>query len=274
MASWLDGKTAVITGAGSGIGKALSELLIKEHGCEIVGTGRHAEKLGAVKEGLGALGEHFMYETFDVSDLASWQAFAEKLSGKGIIPGIVINNAGMLPKFDKFTNYSYEEIHRVFDTNFFSCVYSMKTMLPLLMKSKMPAVINISSSAALAPLVGTAMYSASKGAVKNLTEAVREELAGKVYVGLVCPGFTKTDIMKEQKDVPEGKIVELVSMSSHKMARKIINGMKKRRKRMVIGLDAVFMDVFSRYFGVSSYGLYRKAMKASRLKLFSDIFTE
>lgn len=68
------------------------------------------------------------------------------------------------------------------------------------MKSSDPGIINIDSSAALMSLAGTSIYSASKAALKGFTEAVRNEFRGKVFVGLVCPGFTKTDIFREQKN--------------------------------------------------------------------------
>jgi short-subunit dehydrogenase len=87
-------------------------------------------------------------------------------------------------------NYSKEEIDESINIDFYSAAYSSKIMLPLLLKSETPAIINVASSAALMALGGTSMYSASKAAVKGLTEAMREELRGEAYIGLVCPGFT------------------------------------------------------------------------------------
>ena len=95
----------------------------------------------------------------------------------------------------------------------------------LLMETETPAIINVASSAALMALGGTSMYSASKAAVKGLTEAMREELRGEAYIGLVCPGFTKTDIFRNQKksSSKSQKAMDMVSTSCDRMVKLIIN---------------------------------------------------
>ena len=74
---------------------------------------------------------------------------------------MLVNNAGILPKFKRFDRYSDEEIERAININFYSCVYSVKTFLPMLLQSTDPGIVNIDSSAALMSLAGTSMYSAS-----------------------------------------------------------------------------------------------------------------
>lgn len=194
MAKWIDNKTVIITGASSGIGKMLAERLMKEHNCKVIGVARSEKKMVAFVEELGDYAKLFSYKLFDVSSYDNWQSFHDWLVENNIKPDVLINNAGVLPRFDRLVNYTKEEIDESINIDFYSAAYSSKIMLPLLMQSETPAIVNVASSAALMALGGTSMYSASKAAVKGLTEAMREELRGEAYIGLVCPGFTKTDI--------------------------------------------------------------------------------
>src|SRR5699024_365412 len=120
------------------------------------------------------------------------------LAESGRRPDVLNNNAASLPKLGRFGHYSVEAIEKAMTINFYSAVYSMHALLPLLLESSSPAIINIDSSAALMSLAGTSVYSASKAALKALTESMREEMRGRCYIGIVCPGFTKTDIFRNQ----------------------------------------------------------------------------
>ena len=164
----------------------------------MLGVARSQQKMEALVAELGEYADKFSYQLFDVSDRANWDNYLAYLEENNIQPDVLINNAGILPKFDKFQHYSIEEIEKAMNINFYAAVYSMHALLPLILKSSSPAIINVDSSAALMSLAGTSVYSASKAALKSLTESMREELRGKCYVGIVCPGFTKTDIFRNQ----------------------------------------------------------------------------
>ena len=164
---WFDYKTVILSGASSGIGKGIAERLIKDHGCKVIGIARNEERLLRFKEELGNKGGNFTYYTFDVSQEEKWQELADTLIRDNIQPDILINNAGILPKFDKFVNYTIDEIKKAMEINFFSCVYSMQALMPLILKSDSAAIVNVASSAALCSLAGTSVYSASKAALKE-----------------------------------------------------------------------------------------------------------
>lgn len=274
---WYDYKTVIISGASSGIGKGIVKSLINDHCCNVIGIARNEDKMKALVEELGDKASYFSYKLFDVSERAKWEEFVKELEEKNVCPDILINNAGILPKFDKFGHYSIEYIEKAMNINFYASVYSIHAMLPLLLKSENAAVINVASSAALCSLAGTSVYSASKAALKSLTDAIREEYRGKLYVGLVCPGFTKTNIFRDQKETKNErsqKALNMVSTACETMVKDIMNGIWRKRSDMVFGIDAHLMDVGNKLFGVFTSKISSKVMEISGLELFADVFTE
>lgn len=184
---WMDGKTFVITGASSGLGRALAVMLAQRNDCKIIGIGRNEPRLCAVKE---ELGERFRYYVFDVTQQSAWAAFAHTCATEGIELDGLIQCAGILPRFGKATSCTNDEVEKVMQTNFFSAVYAVNALLPLMKKLNL---IHICSSAALGTIVGTAGYTASKSALKSYTEALIYENKKKAYIALVMPGFAKTE---------------------------------------------------------------------------------
>ena len=269
---WINNKTVIITGASSGIGKMLAERLIKEHNCNVIGVARSEKKMLAFVEELGDYAKNFSYKLFDVSSYDNWQDFRDWLMERDINPDVLINNAGVLPRFDRLMNYTKAEIDESINIDFYSAAYSSKIMLPLLLNSETPAIINVASSAALMALGGTSMYSASKAAVKGLTEAMREELRGEAYIGLVCPGFTKTDIMRNQGATDGANLIDMVSTPCHKAVNKILKGILKKKNYIVVGFDGNAMGRFNRLMPVQGSRLFSSVIKAFKIDLFASTF--
>ena len=275
---WLNGKTAIVTGASGGMGAGIAATLIKKHGCTVIGVARSEPKMLKFIEELGEeYRNQFTYKLFDVSVRENWEAFAAELQENGVKPDILINNAGILPKFKRFDRYSYDEINRAMDINFYSCIYSVKTLLPMLLESSSPAIINIDSSAALMTLAGTSMYSASKAALKGFTEALRVEFAGKMYVSLVCPGFTKTDIFRDQGGTENdkgAKVMNMISTDCDKMVKMIMRGIEHRYPMQVRGFDAHAMSVFNRLLPVYGSKMFSGVMKLANVDIFKEVFKD
>lgn len=271
---WLDRKTVVLTGASSGMGKDLAVKLLKEKKCRVIGIGRNEKKMQDFTEDLGEYSENFSYQLFDVSKKENWADFADYLTKENIQIDVLINNAGILPRFDRFDKYSIEEIENAMAINFFSAVYSVHTLMPFLLKGNDPAIINVDSSAALMALAGTSVYSASKAALKSFSEALREEFRGKCYVGIVCPGFTKTDIFRNQSAGGGDKAFDLISTPCDKMVNKIMHGISGKNSLMVYGKDAVLMQIFNTLMPVNGTRLFSAVMKMSKLPLFDSIFND
>ncbi len=276
---WLNRKTVVVTGASGGMGAGIAATLIKKHNCTVIGVARSEPKMLKFIEELGdEYKDKFSYKLFDVSVKENWESFAEELKENGTEIDILINNAGILPKFKRFDRYSYEEIDRAMNINFYSCVYSVKTLLPMILKSPTPGIINIDSSAALMTLAGTSMYSASKAALKSFTEALRVEFAGKMFVGLVCPGFTKTDIFRNQgetnSDDKGAKIINMISTDCDLMVKMIMRGIEYKVPMQVHGIDAHAMSIFNRLLPVAGSKLFSGVMKAANVDLFTEVFKD
>ncbi len=272
MAKWIDNKTVIITGASSGIGKMLAEKLMKEHNCTVIGVARSENKMVAFKEELGEYAKQFSYKLFDVSSYDNWQGFHDYLVENNIQPDVLINNAGVLPKFDRLINYTKEQIDESMNIDFNSVAYSSKIMLPLLMKSKTPALINVASSASLMAIGGTSMYSASKGAVRLLTEAIREELRGEAYVSVICPGFTKTDIMRNQEASNGANLIEMVSTPCDKAVKKMVRCILRKKEYIVVGFDGNAMGRFGRMLPVLGSRLFSQFIKAFKIDMFASTY--
>ena len=273
---WLNNKSVVVTGASGGMGAGIASTLIKEHGCKVIGIARSEAKMLEFVDNLGdEYKEQFSYKLFDVSSKENWEKFADELKEKNIKIDILINNAGILPKFKSFDKYSYEEIENAMNINFFSCIYSVKSLLPLLLESSSPAIINIDSSSALMTLAGTSVYSASKAALKSYSEALREEYRGKIYVGIVCPGFTKTNIFRnqnEEKNVNDKKLMDMISTDCDKMVKMIMKGIRRKEPLQVHGFDAHAMSFFNRLMPVNGSRLFCAVMKSAHADIFKDIY--
>lgn len=272
---WLSGKTCVVTGASGGMGAGIAATLIKKHGCKVIGVARSEPKMKKFIEELGpTYAEQFSYKLFDVSKNENWVNFAQELKDEGVKIDVLVNNAGILPKFKRFDRYEMDEIEKAININFYSCVYSIKALLPMLMESNDPGIVNIDSSAALMSLAGTSMYSASKAALKGFTEALREEFRGKIYVGLVCPGFTKTDIFRDQKnDGGKGqKVMDMISTDCDLMVKMIMFGIEHKQALQIHGMDAHAMSVFGKLLPVNGSRLFSAIMKAADIDLFNDVF--
>lgn len=272
---WFDYSTVILTGASSGIGKDLAVRLIKDHGCNIIGIARNVERLEGVKTELGSLGHKFTYYSMDVSKKESWESLKNDLVEKGIQADILINNAGILPKFDCFLHYNDSDISKTMNINFYSAVYSMEVMMPYIMQSERAGILNIASSAALCSLAGTSLYSASKAALKSFTDAIREEVRGKCYIGLFCPGFTKTNILQSQGDVASGaqKVMDFISTDCDKMVDMIIKGLWQKKANRVLGVDAKLMAEGNKIAGAKFNFICSQVMRLSKVSLFEDIFT-
>ena len=108
---WIENKRVVLTGASSGIGKEITKILIEKYNCFVIGIGRNEQRMIDLKISLNEKSQSFSYCLFDISNIENWNEFVDNLENKNV--DILINCAGMLPKFDRFENYSIELLDEV-----------------------------------------------------------------------------------------------------------------------------------------------------------------
>ena len=245
-------KLFVVSGASSGLGRILTEKLISD-GCKVIGIGRNEAKFVDFKTTLGDKSDMLETEIFDVSDEIGWKNLAAKLAARGDALNGLVNCAGVFPPFRKAVDFTVSDIESVMKTNFLSSVYAVKNLLPFLEKSGFPTIVNVSSAAALASIVGTSGYSASKSALKAYT--------------------ARTDIMRSQNtSFDEDKLVKKMSMPADRMAGKIFRGITKKKRRMILGSDAKILNFFYRLMPKTTTRLVAVVLKKSKMKLFDDVF--
>jgi short-subunit dehydrogenase len=252
------GKIAVITGAGSGIGRALA-LQLNREGCELylsdINGGTLRETLGMLSRKDVPANSHIL----DVADKAGVHAWAEQIAAARGHVDIVINNAGVA-LIATVEDSDYENLEWLMGINFWGVVYGTQAFLPLLRRAPQGHLINLSSVFGLIGVPTQSAYNAAKFAVRGYTEALRQEMHGtNVHVCCVHPGGIKTNIASAARGGNAAMSVEERGSEFEKLARtspevaaqKIIAAIEKRKKRLLIGLDATVISLLCRLFPVS-----------------------
>ncbi len=273
MRNWIKNQYVVLSGASGGIGKELCKILIKKYNAKVIGIGRNAEKMQKLYLELEEYADNFSYELFDVSDANEWINFKNRLIDKQISPLMLINNAGVFPTFNKALDVSQDVFEKIIQTNYLSVVYGVKQIAPILKSNgkHKPAIINVSSSAALCTIVGTSAYSASKSAVKGFTEALMLEEKNSKYVGIIYPGTTATDLFRNDEKTVNSAL-DKIAMPASKMAKKIAKRIIRKKRRSVVGWDARLMNFTAKIMPVKGPSLICKVMRAAKSKVFSEVF--
>ncbi len=276
--NWLYGRNVIVTGCSTGMGRDITRLLVNKYGCYVLGIARQKPKLDELK---AELGDHFTYRRFDITSKEGWEGFIEDFKSIGFKPDILINNAGMIQPFTQFADLDDDKINKVIKTNFESIVWSSKAMIPVLKESKFGGIVIVSSASALLPVGGEGIYSATKCAVRGLSETLFQELRGLgIFVTNIMPGPVKTDIYKaregEEKKVNDN-LIEKVGLTSEKAAKRIVKAVRKRKPRVAIDAIAKLMDFGVRVCPRTTMKITASLMKAASKKLvpsFNPIFKE
>lgn len=230
-----ENKVAIITGAGSGIGKALALQLLSE-GAKVAVNARTLRNL---EENFAQIDpERIIFEAMDVSDEKACKNFVEKVIQKWGGVDILINNAGMSMRA-LFDGVDLDVLRKLMDINFWGTVFMTKYCLPSII-SRQGSITGISSVAGYRGLPGRTGYCASKFAMNGFLETLRTELLYKnVHVLIASPGFTNSNIRNTsmtadgtaQKETP---LKEDELMSAEECAAIIINGIDKRKRTIVM----------------------------------------
>ncbi len=244
----LDGKVVVITGAGSGIGRALA-LNCAARGSLLALSDVDEAGLADTVDLAKNTGAREVHATrLDVADRAAFAAYATEVAEHFGRVNVVVNNAGVSLSGD-VAEMAYEDMHWVLDINFWGVVHGTREFLPHLIASGDGHVVNLSSLFGLISMPGQSLYNATKYAVRGFSESLREEMlvAGHpVGVTVVHPGGIKTAIVRNSRVVGGGDKEALTHLFDSRLARMtperaaeiIVGAVLKNRARCLVGLDA------------------------------------
>ena len=189
----LEGHTAVVTGAGRGIGKAIAEAFAKE-GAAVLCVSRNPENCQSVAEGIRSSGGKANAFPMDVSDKANIAEVCQTLLERYPKVDILVNNAGIIR--DKlFIKMSDDDWEQVLFTDLFSAFYICKQFVPSMARNRWGRIINMASVSGVMGNAGQTNYAAAKGGLIGFTKSLAKELAGRcVTVNAIAPGFIDTQM--------------------------------------------------------------------------------
>jgi uncharacterized protein len=236
----LKGKTALVTGASSGLGVEFARQLAAR-GCHVILVARRAEALAQLKQELEARHGVRVYPMpMDLTAADAPQGLYAQVEGAGLSVDVLVNNAG-LGLFGAFTDIPWEREKMMLELDILTVVHLTKLFAPAMVRRQFGCVLNIGSTGAFQPTPTYAAYAAAKSFVLSYSEAVNCELRGTgVTCTALCPGVTRTEFFQ----VSGQKLTlyqRLTMMASGEVVRIGLNAMLRGRSSVVAGWLNAFM---------------------------------
>ena len=267
----LENRVAVITGAGGGIGRATA-LSLARRGCHLALADIDEAGLAETHAQALRLSVRASKHPLDVADRAAVAALpAEVLKSHNGVD-LLINNAGVAlgGHFDQVSETDFDWLMEI---NFHAVVRMTRAFLPLLRASDDARIVNISSVFGIVSPPGQSAYSASKFAVRGFSNALRHELSGtRVGVSVVHPGGVATAIARNARVAADASDEEkrqrlalaekLLRLPPTTAAEIIVRGIEKRRARILVGRDAVFIALIERLFPVRYWSVLGRGIQS------------
>ena len=204
----LQGKTALITGGGTGLGYAIAECMAAA-GAQVVIAGRREDVL---KEACGKIGNGAAYVRYDVTDREEAPKLAEQILAQYGHLDILVNNAG-ITRDNLLMRISESDFDAVIDTNLKGTFNTIHHFYKTFLKQRSGRIINLSSVTGILGNAGQANYAASKAGVIGLTKSVARELAGRnITVNAVAPGFIDTEMTQAMTETAKEAVLSQIPM--------------------------------------------------------------
>ncbi|MGB5351286.1 MAG: SDR family NAD(P)-dependent oxidoreductase [Polyangiales bacterium] len=250
-----ENKVAAITGAGSGIGRALAVELGRQN-CNLALSDVNEQGLLGTVEQVRKLGVRVTSHRVDVADREAVHAWADQVVDEHAKVNLIFNNAGVALA-STVEGMSYGDFEWLMDVNFWGVVYGTKAFLPHLKASGEGHIINVSSVFGLAGIPSQSAYNSAKFAVRGFTESLRQELDMMSYgvsASSVHPGGIKTGIARSSRidrsvrdlgisDTDSRERFEKTFITgADKAARVILDGVRRNQRRILVGPDARVFD--------------------------------
>lgn len=229
----LNGRRAIVTGASSGIGRALA-IELARHGVHLVVVARREERLRELVERIAAVGGNVEVVAGDITDPQTRRRALEAAESKLGGLDILVNNAGV-GALGPFEDASVQRVRRVMEVNFFALVEMTRESLPLLKQGIRPMVVNVSSIVGHRGVPNRSEYSASKFAVQGFSEAIRAEFARLgVDVLVVSPGPTQTEFFdSELERTTDAKWPKHKPVGADRVAQLMVRAIRAGRHEII-----------------------------------------
>ena len=247
-------KVAVVTGAGSGIGKAVADLLAG-HGATVAVCDLNADAARQVADDItGSVGAASAH-TVDVSSEQQMRALVDEVLARHAQVDILINNAGIGSAPGPTADTSFEVFGRTLEVNLWGAIHGSGLFLPHLLARPRANLVNVASFAGLMGMTGLAPYTTSKFALRGFTEAMQMEFhKSTLTVSLACPGGTRTPLMMNSPVIDAARKDALNRSLLHSkqaktplyVAARIVNGIRADKTRILIGPDTRAIDTIVR----------------------------
>lgn len=270
-----EGRTFVVTGAASGIGRALA-LHLASRGSDVALCDVNEEELQVTAQDVERRGRKATAEVVDVADREAMHAFADRTIDEHRRIDGVINNAGVSVN-DRVATMSYEDLDWIIGINLWGVVHGTKAFLPHLLDNGDGWVVNVSSVFGIIAVPGQSAYNLTKFAVRGYTESLRQELDGTGVTALcVHPGGIKTNIVRnsrhndpeiDKETAVKGFDEQLARTTAEEAARIITDAMEKRAPRVLVGPDAYLIDAVQRTMPESYTKIFKLFNDRGRAKL-------
>ncbi len=272
------GRVAAITGAASGIGRALALALARE-GMQLALSDINEVGLAETAQFAAPHGTRVTTARLDVAERAAVHAWADRVAAEHGGVHLVVNNAGVAHGAS-IEAMAYEDLEWLFGINFWGVVHGTKAFLPHLLAAEEGHIVNVSSVFGIIAVPGQGAYNAAKFAVRGYTECLRQELElenRRVSATCVHPGGVKTNIARNGRfPVQAGaasatdpadiarRFDEVARTTPEQAAAAIVRGVKRNARRVLIGADARAIDLVQRVSGAGYQALIvRAARRAS-----------
>src|SRR3954462_9396443 len=276
----IPGAAAAVTGAASGLGRALA-LELAARGCDLALADRDEAGLqGVAAEIAKTQTRKVTVHRLDVGEPGEIAAFAQAAAAAHPGLNIVINNAGVA-LLGQFSEVDQAQMDWLMNINFWGVVHSCRAFLPHLSRQREAHIVNLSSIFSIIAPPGQTAYSAAKFAVRGFSESLRHELqmaANPVRLSVVHPGGVATNITRNSRTgsgmtdtARRAQSIErfdaVAKTTPSAAALRIISGVEKNQPRILIGNDARFMDLLQRFRPASYWPVLarriEKSMKAA-----------
>jgi NAD(P)-dependent dehydrogenase (short-subunit alcohol dehydrogenase family) len=261
------GKTAIVTGGASGIGRALAEELCAA-GARVVLADLNADLLSRTGEELRASGYQVDTTALDVRDSEAVKTFIEGTAREHGRIDYLFNNAGIAVAGEA-RDVPLQDWRNVIDTSLYGVVHGVVAAYPIMLKQGSGHIVNTASLAGLIPAPSEVSYSAAKYGIVGLSHTLRAEAADLgVRVSVVCPGFIETPIFDTSKvvNLDRDKLMAEVSkpMPADQCAREILRGVERNKPTIVITAAGKIFWRLYRYAPWLIDLLERRAVKKMR----------